>query len=80
MHSSGLFLTQVNFQKKKQLLEDPENRILISAVSFWEISLKVSINELDLGGLIPEYLPELISKIGFEIILISAQIRQRTIY
>lgn len=45
----------------KEILLDPKNEIFLSAVSFWEISLKFQSGKLDLKGHNPELL-----KAGFE--------------
>lgn len=54
--------------KVRRILEDKDNRIFVSAVSFWEISLKYAIGKLDLSGVAPEKLPELARHAGFELI------------
>lgn len=51
----------------RKLLTDPDNRIIVSAVSFWEISLKSSIGKLDITGFSPSELPDACLSIGFEI-------------
>lgn len=51
-----------------EILENTNNRVLVSAVSFWEISLKYSLGKLDLRGISPQQLPEFARKIGFELI------------
>lgn len=38
----------------KAILEDGEQEILVSVVSFWEISLKYALGKLQLEGLTPE--------------------------
>ena len=42
--------------KISQIIKKPENVILVSAVSFWEISIKSRIGKLNLGGILPEEL------------------------
>jgi PIN domain nuclease of toxin-antitoxin system len=54
--------------KARRILEDRDNRILVSAISFWEISLKYALGKLDLNGVTPEQLPELARQTGFELI------------
>jgi PIN domain nuclease of toxin-antitoxin system len=49
-----------------RVLEDTSNTVYVSAVSFWEISLKYSLGKLDLDGVQPEGLLDLASKTGFE--------------
>jgi len=52
-------------------LENSENGIFVSSLSFWEISLKFSSGKLKMNGLRPEKLPELVKQIGFEFISLS---------
>lgn len=54
------------------VLTDPENEIIVSAVSFWEISLKSSLGKLTLKGFAPEDLPTACLQTGFTILPISA--------
>lgn len=54
-------------KKVKQLLEDPENKILVSSICLWEISLKFSLNKLDLGGMMPQDFPNHILNIGLNL-------------
>ena len=42
--------------------------VLVSVVSFWEISLKYSIGRLDLGNVTPEDFPALVRQSGFDIL------------
>ena len=48
------------------------NRIFVSTISFWEISLKFSLNKLELEGITPDELPEFASKMSFELLSLSA--------
>jgi PIN domain nuclease of toxin-antitoxin system len=52
-------------EKARAILEDPHNSILVSAVSFWEISLKYSAGKLDLINVKPEDFPVLSEVSGF---------------
>src|SRR5258708_6866026 len=52
----------------RQTIENTDNTILVSAISFWEVTLKFSINKLDIAGFLPEDLPELSIKSGFSLI------------
>ena len=54
--------------KVRGILEDTDNRVLVSSVNFWEISLKYSLGKLDLQGIVPEQLPEITKQTGFEFI------------
>ncbi len=49
-------------------LKDAHNRVMVRAISFWEIALKYSLGKLDLEGILPEELPELSIQTGFELI------------
>ena len=42
--------------------------VLVSVVSFWEISLKYSIGRLDLGNVTPDNFPALVRQSGFDIL------------
>lgn len=55
----------------KEIIENPENTILVSSISLWEISLKFSLRKFDLKGVKPEDFPKLIQEIGFELILMQ---------
>jgi len=43
-------------KKARAAIEDPENEIFVSIVSYWEISLKYAIDKLELEGVAPETL------------------------
>jgi PIN domain nuclease of toxin-antitoxin system len=55
----------------RQILENSDNNILVSAVTFWEISLKFSIGKMELQGILCEEFPELSVKMGFQLISLS---------
>jgi len=57
--------------KVKHVLEDPNNNIFVSAISFWEISLKYALGKFPLNGLTPDDLPKLSTEIGFKLIPLS---------
>ena len=59
--------------KVRNILEEGDNTILVSSISFWEISLKYSLGKLDLNGILPQQLPELATKTGFELIGLSPE-------
>ncbi len=54
--------------KVREIIENQENTILVSAGTFWEISLKVSLNKLNFQGVKPEDFPRLALETGFELI------------
>lgn len=49
----------------RNILEDPDHVILVSAISFWEIALKFSIGKLSLQGILPEELPAIVHQMNF---------------
>ena len=58
----------------RRAIENTENEIVISVLSFWEISLKYSLGKLKLTGTEPEKLPVLAEKSGFNIAPLDAKI------
>lgn len=57
----------------KETLINPDNRILISIVSFWEVSLKSALGKLKITGFSPEDLPGICKRMDFEIKSLSAE-------
>jgi PIN domain nuclease of toxin-antitoxin system len=57
----------------KDVIVDPDNRIIVSSVSFWEVSLKSSLGKLSLSGFSPADLPGACAQIGFEIKSLSPE-------
>ena len=51
----------------KDIITDPENRIVVSAISFWEVSLKYSLGKISMKGVLPEQLPGACAQMGFYI-------------
>jgi PIN domain nuclease of toxin-antitoxin system len=63
-----------NLSKKvKEVITDPNNSIIVSTISFWEVSLKSSLDKLEITGFAPENLPEACLKMGFEIVVLSPE-------
>lgn len=54
-----------------QKIKNPDNEIYISAVSFWEISMKYKIGKLDLNKFVPSELPQIYLDQGFQQLSIS---------
>ncbi len=52
----------------RAILEDTDNDIVVSAVSFWEIALKYGIQKLTLTGLTPDDFPKAATETGFRLI------------
>lgn len=59
-------------KKIKDLISDGEQQIFVSTISFWEVALKSSMGKMEITGFLPEELPEICIKIGFDIIELSA--------
>ena len=60
-------------QIARKAIDDTDNSIFVSSISFWEIALKFSIGKLGINGILPEELPELTVKTGFELISLSPE-------
>ena len=56
-----------------QAFNEPENTFFVSTISFWEISLKLSVGKLSIDGIIPDEIPALALKSGFQIISLSPE-------
>ena len=56
-----------------EILEDPEHVKHVSAISFWEISLKYALGKLSMAGAEPADLPAFARRAGFEVLPISAE-------
>lgn len=74
-----IFLWSVISPKKisqtiRKILNDPEPTKYISVLSFWEISLKFSLDKIDLVGILPEELPLIAKKANFDIINLDSKI------
>lgn len=54
-------------KRKKEIITSPENQIITSTISFWEISLKWSLGKLKITGFSPEDLPDACMQMGFSI-------------
>lgn len=61
-------------QKIRKILSDPEPTKYISILSFWEISLKFSLDKIDLIGILPEQLPDIAKKSNFDIIDLDVKV------
>jgi len=57
----------------RPLIQDANNSLFISTISFWEISLKYGMGKLELQGCSPENLPEVASAMQLELLHPSAE-------
>jgi len=60
-------------KKVKEIITNPDNSIIVSAISFWEVSLKSSLGKLEITGFAAENLPHVCLNMGFEIVTLSAE-------
>lgn len=49
----------------KEMITDPENTIVVSTISFWEVSLKYALGKIIITGFLPEDLPDACAQMGF---------------
>jgi PIN domain nuclease of toxin-antitoxin system len=54
-----------------QTLSSANNTFFVSAISFWEIAVKFSTGKLGIKGILPEELPDLSLKTGFQLISLT---------
>jgi PIN domain nuclease of toxin-antitoxin system len=54
-------------KKEKLIIEDNTNQIIVSSISIFEISLKYSINKLELENITPDEIPDLLKNEGYVI-------------
>lgn len=68
-------ITDTNKLSKRirEIITNPTNKIVVSTISFWEISLKSSLGKMELKGFSPEDLPGLSIQMGFTLIPLSAR-------
>ena len=68
----AIFEPEKMSKSARELIEDPQNEVFASIISFWEISLKFSIGKLELINTTPETLPKIAEEMGVEILPIEA--------
>ena len=68
----SLFSPKKLSDRARSTLLDPNNDIAVSAVTFWEISLKASLGKLELKGTSSDELPRLAESMGFECLPLDA--------
>lgn len=55
-------------------IADPSSQVIVSAVSFWEISIKTALGKLSLDGVTPEQLVEVAQQQGFELLALDPRL------
>jgi PIN domain nuclease of toxin-antitoxin system len=59
--------------KAKREIRSAENRICLSTISFWEISLKYALGKIELKNCGPDDMPDIAAQLHIEIIAPTAQ-------
>ena len=54
-------------------IEEPGSEVLVSVMTFWEISLKYSLGKIELKGIAPEDLPEATEASRYSLIDVTPQ-------
>src|SRR3989344_1459233 len=70
----SLFSPKQLSKKARIILLNKHNAIYVSAISFWEISLKYSLGKLDLPNVEPQELLNVSKQSGFQILSLKADI------
>lgn len=60
-------------QKARESMEDTDNTVFVSVVSFWEVSLKFALGKIELKGVSPDDLPETAARMGFDVLDLAAE-------
>ncbi len=60
-------------RKAREAIMDPDNEVLVSVVSFWEISLKFGLGKIELEGTAPEDLPDVARRMGCDVLALDAE-------
>ena len=58
-------------KKAAESISNPDVTVLVSVVSFWEISLKYATGKLELAGVVPDDFPAIVRQSGFDILPIA---------
>lgn len=66
-----LFNDELLSKNAVSIISNPENTVLVSVISFWEISLKYNAGKLSLEGVLPDELPAYAEKAGLEIMNVT---------
>lgn len=59
--------------KVKEIIRDPNNKIFVSVISFWEISLKYSLGKIELKHILPEVFPKKAADAGLDLISLNPE-------
>ena len=70
----AVFAPEKLSESARILITEPENRVVVSSITFWEISLKSALGKLQLVNCLPDGLPGVASQMGLELILLEADV------
>jgi PIN domain nuclease of toxin-antitoxin system len=56
----------------KDIITNPDHQVIVSTISFWEVSLKSALGKLEIEGFSPEELPDFCLQMGFDLEPLSA--------
>ena len=59
--------------KARRAIEDPDNLIYVSTITYWEISLKYALGKLLLTNVLPDALPDISRQMDFETMNVDDQ-------
>ena len=60
-------------RKAREAIENPDNEVLVSVVSFWEVSLKFGLGKIELEGTAPEDLPDVARRMGCGVLALESE-------
>ncbi len=58
----------------RSAITDPASQVAVSAVSFWEISIKTALGKLSLNGVTPEQLVDYAQQQGFDLLPLTPRL------
>ncbi len=58
----------------RRVLKDHDNTLSVSALSFWEISIKASLGKLGLQGRLPEDFPQIVEDAGWLVLPLTPSV------
>ena len=61
-------------ESARTFIAQRENHVVVSSITFWEISLKSALGKLKLVDCLPDELPEVASQMGLELIQLEAEV------
>lgn len=69
-----LFAQRKLSPQAKNIILYTTNQVFVSAISFWELSLKYSLGKLDLKKILPGELPKKAKEAGLEVVSLTSEV------